>query len=229
MPGKRKRSRKYERKTTVYRKKRKRSRKFSVPKGLFAKKTRMHFRYADTITLDPGIGATMTYHSFCANGMYDPDLTGAGHQPRGFDQYMQFYQHYTVIASKITATFCARDATAQGQCYVSVITTPNAAPGLTGINDIQELSDAKNRLQTVMGTRPRIIRHGCNLSKYLGQKVLQEDANAGTAGSNPFETVYFQVMAGSNNVGVTDPTSMQVNVVIDYIAILHEPKLVAGS
>lgn len=89
MPGKRKRSRKYERKTTVYRKKRKRSRKRrSIPKGLFAKTTKMAFRYVDTITIDPDAGANFVYKTYSCNGMWDPDTSLGGHQPYGFDQYV---------------------------------------------------------------------------------------------------------------------------------------------
>lgn len=33
--------------------------------------------------------------------MYDPDLTGFGHQPYFFDQLTDIYSHYVVIGSKI--------------------------------------------------------------------------------------------------------------------------------
>lgn len=51
--------------------------------------------YATTIQLDPAV-ATVAYHTFALNGMYDPDITGTGHQPRGFDQMMLLYREYKV-------------------------------------------------------------------------------------------------------------------------------------
>lgn len=224
------RKRKYERKIAPYRrKKRKRSKKYrrGIPRGLFAKTTKMAFRYVDTITLNPTIGANMVYHTFSANGMYDPDITGTGHQPRGFDQYMQFYQHYTVIGSKLKATFVTNDATYTGLSYVGLTQTGGATPAITDIHTVIEKKSFK--VNTVMGTRPRVVTSKCNLSKAFGQKVLQEDANAGTAAANPAEQWYFQVMAGTNKVGVTDPDAMQVLIEIEYIAILHEPKDIGGS
>jgi len=36
--------------------------------------------------------------------MYDPDITGTGHQPAGFDQMMLSYEHYIVTRARIWAT-----------------------------------------------------------------------------------------------------------------------------
>jgi len=38
---------------------------------------------------------------FRANSLYDPNYTGGGHQPNGFDQLIAAYNHFTVISSKI--------------------------------------------------------------------------------------------------------------------------------
>ena len=56
--------------------------------------------YSDQITLNPAAG-TVSKHVFSANGLFDPNITGVGHQPRGFDQYMALYNHYTVIGARI--------------------------------------------------------------------------------------------------------------------------------
>jgi len=42
---------------------------------------------------------------FLINSMYDPDSTGTGHQPMGYDQWSTFYKEYLVKGAKITATF----------------------------------------------------------------------------------------------------------------------------
>lgn len=38
-----------------------------------------------------------TYYEFAANGCYDPDLSGTGHQPYMYDQYTDRYTKYRVI------------------------------------------------------------------------------------------------------------------------------------
>ena len=44
-------------------------------------------------------------NQFVANGAFDPNLTGVGHQPRGFDQFMAGYETFTVTGSKISVNF----------------------------------------------------------------------------------------------------------------------------
>lgn len=62
-------------------------------------------------SIDPAIGGLASTHVFSANGLFDTDITGVGHQPSGFDQLMTFYDHYTVTHAKITVTAQNSDAT----------------------------------------------------------------------------------------------------------------------
>jgi len=222
-----------ERKVSAYRRKRrKRSKSRRIPRGLFAKTTKMAFRYVDTVTINADAGSNFVYLTYSANGMYDPDTTGIGHQPYGFDQYMQFYNHYTVIGSKMTCKFQppAPSTTSAGTAYVGIMQTAGPTPGITSINTVQESKRSKCRISPLIGTtRPTHITSTVNMSKVLGQKVLQEDNNAGTATSQPAEQWYYQIMAATNSVGVVNPDPIQVLVTIDYIVILHEPKDIAGS
>ena len=63
-------------------------------------------RYTDKINMGL-IGATtnVIQNQFVANGAFDPNLTGVGHQPRGFDQFMAGYETFTVTGSKISVNF----------------------------------------------------------------------------------------------------------------------------
>jgi len=56
-------------------------------------------KYVDFITMTnvAGLGA----YTYRMNSLFDPDFTGTGHQPMGFDQWSNFYSHYQVLASKI--------------------------------------------------------------------------------------------------------------------------------
>lgn len=66
------------------------------------------FRYEDTdfpITLTT-LGGYYDFHVFSVNSVYDPDQTGVGVQPYGWDQYTpDLFDHYQVYASKITVNF----------------------------------------------------------------------------------------------------------------------------
>jgi len=68
---------------------------FGFPNSIITK-----VRYCMTGTLTSTAGSS-SYQVFAANGLYDPDTTGAGHQPLYYDQYTTLYNKYTVIGSII--------------------------------------------------------------------------------------------------------------------------------
>ena len=72
--------------------------------------TLVKLKYQTSFTLNQG---TVHYnqHLFRGNSLKDPDFTGGGHQPTGFDQWSVFYQKYCVTASKIRCAFFNQDAT----------------------------------------------------------------------------------------------------------------------
>ncbi len=79
----------------------------TIRRSPMALKFKATLLYTDEINLDPGVAGVAAYHSFRANDCFDPDETGVGHQPRGFDQIIPMYEHFTVIGSKMKATFMA--------------------------------------------------------------------------------------------------------------------------
>lgn len=50
-------------------------------------------------------GGSIVKQVWRANSVFDPDFTGAGHQPLYFDQFAAIYNQYAVIKSKITTVF----------------------------------------------------------------------------------------------------------------------------
>ena len=61
--------------------------------------------YTDTILLSSTGSVAFNTHTFRANSVFDPDWTGAGHQPTRFDQLAALYQRYEVLKSKIRVQF----------------------------------------------------------------------------------------------------------------------------
>uniref|UniRef100_UPI004047BAAF hypothetical protein n=1 Tax=Flavobacterium sp. TaxID=239 RepID=UPI004047BAAF len=79
-------------------------------------------------------GGTVAGNTFAANGIFDPDITGVGHQPLYRDNFAAIYDQYAVLGSKIKVTFLS-SAAALGH-YV----------GITGDDD----ATASNNLETLM-------------------------------------------------------------------------------
>lgn len=188
------------------------------------------FRYCDRISLDAGIAAVANY-SFRANSLYDPDLTGTGHQPMLYDQLMTFYEHYTVLSSKIKVTWIASDDTGplQHSGIVGIELSGSQTP-TTDFNDVLEQGRSKWVVHGEHTSNRGIVTttHSVNMSKFLSQNVLQEDANAGTETANPLEQVFFHLFSTGID-GTGNPTITYAIVELDFVAMLHEPKKLAGS
>ena len=69
----------------------------------FPRSMRAILRYSDTFNLEPGLGGT-SHQLYRATSIFDPNLTGVGHQPYGHDLYQQVYNHYKVIKAVIKVT-----------------------------------------------------------------------------------------------------------------------------
>lgn len=187
------------------------------------------FKYVDKITLNPGVSTSATY-SFRLNSLYDPDLTGTGHQPIGFDQLVGvFYNHYTVLGARIKCTFVsASDSATAGAAVVGIELSGNATP-TTAIPDLYEQGRSKMKVLTSNVANQKVtVTHNCSVKKFLGQNPLDEDANAGSDSSNPSELIYFHIFASGVN-DTYDPNTMNVIVELEQVAMLHEPRPLGGS
>ena len=72
--------------------------------SLVAPRLRCRLRYSTNLAIVTGVLGTAT-NIFNLNSLYDPDRTGVGHQPRGFDQIKTLYNRYRVYgcAYKVSA------------------------------------------------------------------------------------------------------------------------------
>lgn len=200
------------------------------PPGSLGKTFKCRLKYVDKIGLNPGTSAG-TAHTFRANDLYDPDYTGTGHQPIAFDEYMNFYHHFTVLGSKLKATFIST-GNASTDAWVVGVQLNGSTTATTTINDLYEQSRQRMRIcGNNQGGRPiATVTKGFSAKKFFGQNPMDEDANAGTASGSPSEVAYYHVWATStDHTGTDDPGIVRVLIEIEYVVVLHEPKNLAGS
>jgi len=85
-------------------------------------------RYSEGAALSfPGTSVPVHYR-FHINSIFDPNLTGTGHQPLGHDQFSSLYNKYRVYGMKYRITFTNRDTNDHAE--VAVILRPNASAHL---------------------------------------------------------------------------------------------------
>lgn len=202
----------------------KRRKQFKRYKELGPLKTQqlVKFTYADSFTLNPAAALADQYIYSC-NGIYDPDITGIGHQPRGFDQVMSLYDHYVVIGAKLTLYAWNPDTTYGNMTTVHI---QDDATTTTDPEDIMERRNAKMKILSSRngGIDNAIITYQVNPNTFLGRsKPLADPDLKGSTAANPTEQAYFVISTfGVSNTADTGGISGRVK--IEYTAVLIEPQ-----
>jgi len=192
---------------------------------LFPLKFRGMLRYADSFALSTTSGTVNTY-VFSTNGMFDPNITGTGHQPAGFDQMMVSYEHYTVVKSRIFASFC----NTSGNTFPTVAVLIRA--GSTPVTVIQQIvEDGMLISQRLVGANSTtaicLLKTACNVAKFGGiGNLLDNPDYKGTIAANPVEQSYYHLQSWSTD-GST--AAVTVEVVIEYEAVFTEPRSLTQS
>lgn len=191
----------------------------------FPKELRIKHRYVD-IHRSASIAGALAVYSYSCNGMYDPNITGTGHQPLYFDQLAAIYNHYTVTGAKISITACVPNSGVAAVIGVYVNDDATATP--TTSSSLCEQSSCTYRVinpslaaQTVSYSRK------WSASENFGPGVVSDPNLQGTAAANPTEQQLFTVFAQGID-GVTN-VSVDFLVTIEYDAIWQELKDIAAS
>ncbi len=233
-----------------------RTRPFRPKARAFSVKARVARQRASIVTrtVNPALNAitiksrraTLVYKSFLnlstqtgvgdqivsCNGLFDPDITGAGHQPAGFDQYMDFYDHYEVLSSKIVVKVISPEVAATANQLIALVAIRDAptAITLTTIDDTIENglsawgvsgSGASTGSNGVMTLQNSFVK-----SSFFGNRG--GDTLVGSISSNPAEQAFFIIKVASAAEGNTSTATM-MHYEVHYDVIFTERKRVLSS
>lgn len=191
-------------------------------------KYRCKLRYCEEITLQP-LANSITQYVFSANGLYDPNITGSGHQPNGFDQLITLFSLYRVLWSKIRVSYVDTTASNPTPMYYTVSLLGTSAATYTTVQAMLEDAErgATKNIQ-VTGAFGGPLDAQADYRKFGVQavykaKYIPKNAGdqTGSATINPAEQMYYVISAAS--VGGNTPSSCKFLVEIDYIAEFSEP------
>ena len=128
-------------------KSRKNVRKGALTPYPFPKTQVSKLRYVEEVYIDASSPTVATngiaYNTFRANGCHDPNMTGVGHQPRGWDQHKDLYNEYVVLGSKITIQPTRYDSTDQVG-YFGIIRRTNTESVLSSITNIGDIMETRS-------------------------------------------------------------------------------------
>lgn len=199
----------------------------------FPVKANVKLKYSATISLNAGANSR-AINSFRANSVFDPDFTGVGHQPLGFDQWAAVYGAYRVTKCTVTARTvpdAASSTTPSGFCLMAHNTTGEITSISAGLHSISEQGDRSKILiggsfsASVTGKQIQSVSYTMDLAKYNG-KPLDADDTA-VISENPANVNLITLVQQSINLN--DPGEQTYLVDIVYDVEFMEPKRLAQS
>ncbi len=170
----------------------------------FPARLTVRLRYSTTVSLTSGGAGVPAVHLFRANGIFDPDFTGVGHQPYGHDQLQAIYNHY-----RVTNAACV----VQGSHNINGIAGVSLKDdGVTELNydTIREAKGTNIMVMNSGGTNHTVKQN--YKESYIGNK----DTISAAFGANSAEAMIFQLWYEMKDSGTAPATaSFIVNIVYD--------------
>lgn len=200
----------------------------------FPQEYRSVHRYAETVTHTTGTaGVAGSENIWALTGIYDPNITGTGHQPYGFDQLTPLYARYIVEEVEAEVRFLELGGTQDICCVMmarnsqSYVTTGSNTDTLTENPAIM----TKN-LSPYGSNRTVVFRRRFKPWDLLGitrQQFLAttSDYYSGTASSNPAYMPY--LVTNTSSYDGTAGVVCRCQVVLTYHVKWFERKLQTSS
>lgn len=194
------------------------------PRAAIADSQIVRLVYGELVGIN-NVGGSSGSHVWSANSIFDPNVTGVGHQPYGADQWAAFYNHYTVIGSRIHITVMPRSTVPDQASYVVSLSLEDDAVVNNNIHHMIEKTGAVTGYAGSAGGNS-----ACKLTKSFSAKKFFNLTDVKDAGgikadftANPAEGAYYHVSVTSADLSTTTFLAT-VMVRIEYICSLSERK-----
>lgn len=173
-------------------------------------------------------GANPIYHLFRTNSLFDPDYTGVGHQPYGFDQLAILYTKYRVYGMKYKIT-CTNIAAVP--VNVAVVLKPVNTPSTVWSTIAEKpYNQVRHLAPQGAGGSIKVINGYVQNHKLLGvskQEYRIDDDFDASMGGNPTTVAYLHVYVEAP--AGTAAHNVYVDVQLTYFASMFSRVPLAGS
>ncbi len=192
--------RKYKsRKKKSFYKKRKTSSLSLYRPSIFPDVMKVQMKYATNIVLTNVSG--FGHHVFALNDIFDPDVTSAGHQPLGHDQWANFYQNYEVKSSKMIVRCLPPDVNpVRYGSYPSITTTVTAST-----NNLAEQPYAKIKIMNdTTIAKNSYVSNYMTVAKLEGRNTSSLNYQADFGGSPAARRFWIVAIASLTGTSISD-------------------------
>lgn len=169
-------------------------------------------------------------HTFNLSSLYDPDATGLGHQPMGFDFWSQMYLKYTVTGAKVRLRFGTIGVVNTYDYWVGWYLSETATPvTYDSFNSWQEDQRIKKRwygnmIANQLQQKGQILKY--SMRKFFKTKDIYANEFSGIdafVGGTPTRNYYLHIFLWKNpSVAINVDIQMQMYCDIDFAVRMHD-------
>ncbi len=206
----------------------------SFSMNVLPRSMRRTLRYAETFSLSTGTaGVVGTVVTMLLNSAYDPNNSGVGHQPYGFDQLASFYQQYIVHSVRFQLITNTIGGTAEVCVAYQVFPT---AGGVSIAGITTDAATEKSTVSTFVSgssgnVRARSVKGNVRMHQIFGLEPVQYRAQTDQYGaavtSNPTLGAYLEVGIGSYTGSAGETLAVQI--ILDQDVEFWQPKTLPQS
>jgi len=183
--------------------------------------------WTDQFTLDVSTADTIDNTVFRLNSCYDPDYTGAGTQPIGFDELSGLYLRYRVVGCRVKLMTIS----SLSSPVVEVISYPSISPSLVSVSAPCRMQGIRYSDFVVHGhSQPITIvaEQDFRMADLFGvseSAILNETGYSALTSSTPANVAYFHVAAmarSSSSQSMLGYFNVEFDVIFEELRALQE-------
>ena len=179
--------------------------------------------YSDIATFTGLVSVDKVYR---LNSLFDPDLTGTGHQPRYYDEMSNLYSAYRVLSCKVRVRPLSNSQTNTSANQFTSVIARLAAGTLNGASyfDIGELPNSTTILNGLYGGLSKGITKRFDIAYIAGvpKQVVKYDNNfKALISANPSHQLYVHVVNGTLNGTTATDCTMLID--LEYTVSWEDP------
>lgn len=186
-------------------------------------------KYAEAVTVS-GLGVRS--YTWNLNSLFDPNRTGLGHQPYGFDQLCgapgsSLYNRYRVYRVDYVLT-CANDTY---NIHYGALPSNSLSPPINNVSEMRENPRAQYAVQNPGGTLKR-IKGTISLPALTGrtkQQYMSDDSYQSVYNASPSEAMTLTCYAQGLNDDEGSAMSHTFNILLVYHVELFDPHVLDQS
>lgn len=185
------------------------------------------FIYASKFSINPAAGGLTGVHVWNLTSLFDPDVTGVGHQPVNFDQFAAMFEKYQVYRCEVKVSTIVSASQQIFGASLNDFATTNADPsvytenGQTQWKLLDNAGSGQARGDITMDVDIAACQ-GMTKAQFLADDVFRADF-----GTSPAENIYLHVWLCDLASG--DPGASACWIELRFHAVLEGSKLNALS